>query len=177
MKVLVTVASRHEGTRQIADAIREELVATGVDAHLLEPNDMRDISPYDAVVLGSAVYAGRWLKPAKAFAKRFESELLHKRVWLFSSGPIGDPARPAQPSVDALELAQRLHAEDHQVFEGRLDRDMLGFAERAVVRVVGAESGDYRPWVAITVWARGISASLEAGLRSEPPVVAAARAS
>ena len=161
MKVLVTAATRHGSTAMIGDAIREELVATGVTAHLLEPELIRDIGEYDAVVIGSGVYAGRWLKPARKFVQRFEAQLAAKPVWLFSSGPIGDPARPTEPPAEALEIAARLGAQDHQVFEGRLERAGLGFGERAVVRAMKAESGDYRPWVAITVWARRISASLK----------------
>ena len=133
-------------------------------AHLLEPDEIGDIGQYDAVVVGSAVYGGRWLAPARKFVKRFEAELARKPVWLFSSGPIGDPAKPTQPPAEGLGLAQRLGARDHQVFEGRLERDILGLAERAVVRVVRAESGDFRSWVAITVWARSISASLKSEL-------------
>jgi menaquinone-dependent protoporphyrinogen oxidase len=164
MKVLVIVASRHGSTSMIGEAIREELVATGVTTHLLEPEGVTDISQYDAVVLGSAVYAGRWLKPARAFARRFEAELTKKPVWLFSSGPVGEPPKPAQPAADALELVHRLGARDHQVFEGRIEPDVLGFGERAAVRVIGAETGDFRPWVAITVWARSISSALKAEL-------------
>jgi menaquinone-dependent protoporphyrinogen oxidase len=166
MKVLVAVASRHGSTSMIGDAIREELVATGVKAHLTEPELVKDISQYDAVVLGSAVYAGRWLKPARAFAKRFEAELTRKPVWLFSSGPTGEPPKPAQPAAEALELAHRLGARDHQVFEGRIEPDVLGFGERTVVRVARAETGDFRPWVAITVWARRISKALKAELQA-----------
>lgn len=164
MKVLVAVASRHGSTSMIGDCIREELIATGVSAHLLEPNEVGDIGQYDAVVIGSAVYAGRWLGPARRFVNRFEAELARKPVWLFSSGPIGEPAKPTQPPAEALEIAHRLGARDHQVFEGRLERDLLSLAERAVVRVVGAQSGDFRSWVAITVWARSISASLKSEL-------------
>lgn len=164
MKVLVTVASRHGSTSMIGDAIREELVATGVTAHLVEPELVTDISQYDAVVLGSAVYAGRWLKPARAFARRFESELTRKAVWLFSSGPVGEPPKPTQPPAEALDLTQRLGARDHQVFEGRIEPDVLGFGERTVVRIGGTETGDFRPWVAITIWARRISTALKAEL-------------
>ena len=158
MKVLVTVASRHGSTSMIGDAIREELVATGVTAYLAEPEQVADVGQYDAVVIGSAVYAGRWLKPARKFARRFQAQLVRKPVWLFSSGPLGIPPKPTEPPADALELAHRIHARDHQMFEGRLERDVLSFGER--LRMVGAPSGDFRPWVAVTIWARSISASL-----------------
>ena len=164
MKVLVAVASRHGSTSMIGDAIREELASTGVTAHLVEPELVADVSQYDAVVLGSAVYAGRWLKPARAFAKRFEAELSRKPLWLFSSGPLGEHPKPAQPSAEALELAHQLGARDHQVFEGRLEPAVVSVIERAAVRMAGAEPGDFRPWVAITVWARRISSTLKAEL-------------
>lgn len=161
MKVLVVVATRHGSTGLIGEAVRDEIAVTGITAHLSEPELVEDIGPYDAVVIGSAVYGGRWLAPARKFARRFERELLGKAVWLFSSGPTGDPAKPTQPPAEALELARRLGARDHQVFEGRLERDLLSIGERAVVRVAGAASGDFRPWVAITMWARRIAASLK----------------
>jgi menaquinone-dependent protoporphyrinogen oxidase len=160
MKVLVTVASRHGSTMLIADAIREELASKGATAHLYEPDEIHDISQYDAVVLGSAVYDGRWLKAARRFALRFETQLARKPLWLFSSGPTGDPAKPMQPPRDALEIMHRLGARDHQVFEGRIERDVLSFAERLRIRV--APGGDFRPWVAITIWARGIATWLKA---------------
>jgi menaquinone-dependent protoporphyrinogen oxidase len=165
MKALVTAASRHGSTMLIADAIREELAATGVSAHLFEPDVIRDISGYDAVILGSAVYNGRWLRAARKFALRFESELARRPLWLFSSGPVGDPVKPTQPPAEALALAHRLNARDHQVFEGRVERDVLSFAER--FRIANLPSGDFRPWVAITVWARRIAATLKADLEPE----------
>lgn len=164
MKVLVAVATRHGSTWLIGDCIREELVSTGLDAHLFAPEEIADVGQYDAVVIGSAVYAGRWLAPARSFVGRFEATLARKPVWLFSSGPTGHPAKPSQPPAEALELTRRLGARDHQLFDGRLEPDLLSLGERAVVRVAGAESGDFRPWVAITVWARGISASLKSEL-------------
>lgn len=168
MKVLVSVASRHGSTLQIAETIREELEALGHRGHIAEPDMVTDVTGYDAVILGSAVYAGRWLGSARKFAARLESELIRRPVWLFSTGPVGDPPRPAAPPAEALELARRLHARDHRVFPGRLNRDLLGMAERAVVRLLGASSGDYRPWPEIAAWARDIADSLTAESAAAP---------
>lgn len=173
MKVLLTVASRHGSTRLMADCMREELEALGATAHVLEPDLVSDISRYDAVVIGSGVYAGRWLKPARTFAERFEGQLLQKPVWLFSSGPVGEPPKPTIASPDAVALAERLHAKEHRIFAGRLERSNLGFGERIIVRVVGAQEGDYRPWPEIAAWARSIADALPV----MAPVAAASRSS
>ena len=43
------------------------------------------------MVLGSAVYAGRWLEPAREYAATHAGGLRTRPTWLFSSGPIGEP--------------------------------------------------------------------------------------
>ena len=97
MRVLVTAASKHGATAEIARAIAEELTAAGVDA-VLPPADAHP-DGYDGVVLGSAVYAGRWFAPAREFVDRHADTLRQPQVWLFSSGPVGAPPKPDEPPV------------------------------------------------------------------------------
>lgn len=160
MKILISAASRHGSTSQIAAAIETVLKEAGLETDLLEPERVGSLALYDAIVVGSGVYAGHWLAPARSLVERSRTEAPGRPVWLFSSGPIGDPAKPSQPPADGLELTQLVGARDHQVFEGKIDRGDLGFAERAIVKVVGAAEGDFRPWEAIVQWARGIAAEL-----------------
>lgn len=167
MKVLISAASRHGATSQIATAIETVLQDAGLETELLEPERVGSLAAYDAFVVGSGVYAGHWLAPARTLVERSASEVPGRPVWLFSSGPIGDPAKPSQPPADGLELTQLAGARDHQVFEGKIDRGDLGLAERAILRVVGASEGDFRPWEAILQWARGIAAEL-ATVESRP---------
>ena len=68
MRVLVTAASRHGSTAEIADALAAQLVRCGLDVTVEPPDGDADPAEYDAVVLGSAVYAGRWLDAARRFA-------------------------------------------------------------------------------------------------------------
>ena len=167
--VLVVVASRHGSTAMFGDCIREELEALGHRAHVQDPALVTDVRAYDAVVLGSAVYGGRWLKPARRFAERVQAELRETPVWLFSSGPVGDPLMPVKTSIEVDDLARRLHAVDHRVFAGRLTRESLGVGERLAIRIAGGQEGDYRPWPEIAAWARGIADALTA---SEMPAAA-----
>ena len=65
MKVLVTAATKHGATAEIAAAIGEVLGGEpGLDAAVIPPEQVATIDGYDAVVLGSAVYAGHWLATA-----------------------------------------------------------------------------------------------------------------
>jgi menaquinone-dependent protoporphyrinogen oxidase len=118
------------------------------------------LADYEAVVVGSAVYAGHWLGPAKAFVLGYRAELADVPVFLFSSGPVGDPPKPARDPADMVELDEATRAVDHQVFAGRVTRRQLGFFERLATTVVHAD-GDFRPWDDIADWAMEIARFLK----------------
>jgi menaquinone-dependent protoporphyrinogen oxidase len=159
MKVLVTAASRHGSTAEIAAAIARVLRLRGLAADLLEPAEVCDLSEYDAAVLGSAIYAGRWMGPATDLVERCRPQLAGRPVWLFSSGPVGNPENPVQgPSVSGL--IEHTGALGHRVFAGKLDKAELGRLERTMVRAVRAPEGDYRQWGSIIEWATEIADAL-----------------
>lgn len=160
MKVLISVASKHGATGKIGDTLAAVLVAAGVDVEAHPPQDVGSTDPYDAIILGSAVYAGRWLEPARKLGERLATQQSARPVWLFSSGPLGDPPMPLPESPDALVLAERIGAREHRTFAGRLERAELGFLERAITKAVRAPDGDFRDWVAIKSWAGAIAQGL-----------------
>jgi menaquinone-dependent protoporphyrinogen oxidase len=113
------------------------------------------------VILGSAVYMGRWLDPATTFVASHGATLADRPTWLFSSGPIGDPPRPGEAqAVDVAEVMAKTQAKGHKLFAGKLDKGKLGFGERAVMLAFRAAEGDYRNWDAVEAWARGIAGEL-----------------
>ena len=160
IRILVAAASKHGATAEIAGVIAEQLAAAGHDVDLREPNSVHDLVNIDAVVLGSAVYIGHWLKPARELVTRLGPELASRPVWMFSSGPVGDPPKPSEDSVDVAALAASTGAREHRVFAGHVNKDQLGFSERAMVRTFHAAVGDFRDWEAIKDWAREIDAEL-----------------
>jgi menaquinone-dependent protoporphyrinogen oxidase len=160
MKVLVSVASRHGATREIGATIARVLEVEGLDVDVVDPERVTSVKPYDGIVLGSAVYAGRWLGPARDLVERELAGLRERPVWLMSSGPIGDPPKPEAVPPEAVAIKERIGALDHQVFEGRLERSQLGLAEKVIVSAVHAEYGDFRPWDPVIDWARLIAARL-----------------
>jgi len=160
MKILVAAASKHGSTAEIADAIAHQLAAAGHEVDVREPELVRALDGVEVVVLGSAVYAGHWLKEAREFSTRLAPDLATRPVWLFSSGPIGNPATPAEESVDAAVALEATGAREHRTFAGRIDKEKLSFGERAIVRALHAAVGDFRDWDEIAEWTRSIEASL-----------------
>jgi menaquinone-dependent protoporphyrinogen oxidase len=167
MHVLVAHASRHNATAQMAEAIAAVLREPGDDdprpsVDVSAVDDVDDVESYDAVVLGSAVYEGRWLPAALLFAAENEAILSSRPVWLFSSGPVGEHLSDLPDAEDLSALTESLDARGSRTFAGRLRAAELQMDERAVVRRVHAAEGDYRDWHEIRTWAEGIRDALAA---------------
>jgi menaquinone-dependent protoporphyrinogen oxidase len=157
VKVLVASASRHGSTAEIAEAIGGRLRTAGLDVDVLEMREVDTVYPYDAYVLGSAVYMGSWLRDAQRFVDEHFELIRERPVWLFSSGPIGESG---VDTFDATELAADLRAVDHRQFDGKLDHRHLRLGERALVRAMRVPDGDHRDWDAIGDWAAEIAHTL-----------------
>lgn len=168
--VLVIYASRHGGTRGIAERIATTLRREGLRATVAAVQEVPDPAGGDACVIGSGVYFGNWLKEAKRYVKGRAKELREKPVWLFSSGPVGPPSDDAKR--DALlprsraELESWLKPRGHVVFSGAFDpADPPRSIGERVMRALPASKGllppgDYRDWDAIDAWARSIAREL-----------------
>ncbi|WP_433221557.1 flavodoxin domain-containing protein [Dactylosporangium sp. CS-047395] len=163
MRVLVTAASKHGSTADIADVIGKVLQHTGQDVTILPIGDVTTVEEYDAVILGSAVYLGHWLPPAVAFAARHGDALTRRVVYLFSSGPMGEPAIPAEDPVDVQVQVTQTGAREHQVFTGRLTRSSPTLGERAMVAALRAPYDDFRDLVAVRQWAQHVAVRLATG--------------
>jgi menaquinone-dependent protoporphyrinogen oxidase len=160
VKILVSGGSKHGATLEIAQAIADELARCGHETIVAPPEDLDGISGFGAAVIGSAVYAGHWLPAARQLVEKNAAGLAEIPVWLFSSGPVGDPPKPDEDPLDVVGLASIVKAVNHRVFSGRIDPDKLGFAERAIVKALRAPVGDFRDWDAIAAWAGEIASSL-----------------
>ena len=160
MKVLVVAASRHGSTAEIARAIGVRLRTRGHDVDVLEPTEVSSPDGYDAVIIGSAVYAGNWLKDAREFVETNVDALSGERVWLFSSGPLDDTDSKAIPADKVDRLTSATGSLGHHVFAGRLDRSELNRAERLITKIVHAPDGDFRDWDDVARWADQIADAL-----------------
>jgi menaquinone-dependent protoporphyrinogen oxidase len=161
MKILVSAASKHGSTMEVAEAIGRVLDDAGLDADVKPLEEVGSIDGYDAFVLGSAVYVGRWLPQATAFVSDHAEQLRGRPTWLFSSGPIGSPEPLPKGQPEGIsDLAEEIGARANHIFTGKLDRSQLSFGEKVITSAVRAPDGDFRDWPAVETWARGICGEL-----------------
>ncbi len=170
MTILVAYASKHGATKGIAEHLAETLRALGRETDVLSVDAVERLDTYDAVVIGSAVYYGSWLKDAVEFVQQNRAALSARPVWLFSSGPLGTEVHDSEEQpMEVAELQAAIGARDHRLFYGALDPHTLSFPERMMVKAVRAPAGDFRDWDAIQAWARDIAGALPSSEPSRAP--------
>ncbi|MFZ0546105.1 MAG: flavodoxin domain-containing protein [Candidatus Promineifilaceae bacterium] len=161
MNILIAYASKHGSTFEIAEAIADRLRQSSFRVAIRSVEEVYTTEVYDAVIIGSAVYMGRWMQEAQQFIEENRDDFGRVPVWLFSSGPLGDETEEGIGNPHNLDVLMALtKAEGHQIFDGRLDKERLGLGEKLVVSAVKVPYGDFRDWDAIRDWADTIAAGL-----------------
>jgi menaquinone-dependent protoporphyrinogen oxidase len=161
-RVLVASASKHGSTTQIADAVAERLRSAGLEVDARGVTDVPDLGPYGAVVVGSAVYAGRWRKEAVGFLKRHRRALAERTVWLFQSGPLSfiPEENLMGPPKRVRAIAEAIGVLGHVTFGGSLDPSRTDFPASAMVR--RGLGKDFRDFGEVRAWADEIARALGA---------------
>ena len=167
-RVLVAYATKYGATAGIAKKIGQVLQEAGLAVDVKRADQAGDPAGYQAVVLGSAVYIGKWRKEAAEYLRENEKVLAQRPVWIFNSGPLGE-GNAAEQAGDmgfpkGLRLiADRINVRDIAVFFGAVDLEKLNPLERWMFKNVKSPIGDFRNWDAIAAWASGIAAALTEG--------------
>lgn len=162
-RALVAYATKMGGTKGIAEAIGQELERAGIHTTISDAGTVGAIDGYDAVVVGSAVYAARWRSEAVDLLARLASAGSPPRTWIFQSGPFENITEETDRPVPAKvhRLAATLGAPPVTTFGGRIEAaTAVGFIARHMA--AGPSAGDYRDFADIHRWAAGIAAELAA---------------
>ena len=165
-RVLVAYATRHGTMAEVAQTIAGELRGAGIEVDVQRTEQAADVTWYDAVIVGSALYMARWRGEAVDFLRRHRGALAERPVWLFHGGPLStDPDTFDQRLPDGVRvLAGRIGVRGHVTVGGRLLPGTPGLMEGLMLR--GGTSGDFVDHDAIRAWARSVAAELDEALAS-----------
>lgn len=173
-RVLVTYDTKYNSTADVAALMGIVLCARGFDVSVLRADceDLQDISAYDAVIIGSPIYYGVWLKDARAFLERHQETLSEMPVAYFITSnllregydPAEDPDKALYYYVNPV-LEQFPGIEPMEPignFGGKLEFSDFTPFEWVLLKLCGYYDNDSRDWDAIAEWADEISANLGA---------------
>ena len=148
-RVLVAYGSKRGSTREVAEAVAATLRELGDEIDVEPAGRVRGLVGYDGVVLGGALYRGRWHAGARRFLKRTRRSLSAVPVAAFAMGPRRDEEAAFERSRLQLERALAKAPEVEPVSTivfGGVDRD---------------QGIDLRDWDAIRAWAAKVGAALD----------------
>jgi menaquinone-dependent protoporphyrinogen oxidase len=161
-KILVTYASRAGSTVGVAEAIGKTLSEKGAQVDVLPMSEVRDLSPYRAVVAGSAIRASKWLPEAAQFIQTHRTTLLQKPFAMFTVCITLAMSNTEQYRAAVAKWVAPVRAlvkpYSEGLFAGMLDFNKLPFnwetlKLRATVALGIFPRGDRRDWNAIHAWA------------------------
>jgi menaquinone-dependent protoporphyrinogen oxidase len=157
-RVLVVYASKYGATREIAEVLGATLDELGARATVVAAGELPEVGDHDVVVVGSAVYNGRWLDAARRFVSTRRGDLERLPTWFFSSGPTG-----GSPEAEAAVLrscgldtpvprgmsgaARQIGVRGHATFGGTIGEGATGMLARWMPR------GDWRDFGQVKEWA------------------------
>ena len=157
--LLVAYGSKHGSTQEVAEAIARRLRIGGHEVELRRAADVEDVTPYEGVVLGGALYFGRWHKDAAGFLAKHRRELATKPPAVFGLGPKTADAQGLAESRAQLDkaLAKVSEVEPRSivVFGGVVDPTKLRFPLSRM------PASDARDWDAIDEWAGEVATAFE----------------
>jgi menaquinone-dependent protoporphyrinogen oxidase len=159
MRVLVTWGSERGGTEGIALAIADVLLQRGYNVTAVPARDAPPPDQFDAAIIGGALYANRWHREARRYARRHVNTLRRLPVWFFSTGPLDASADAGaiEPTAQVRSLMARIGVRDHVTFGGRLAPDAAGFVARAMAKT---QAGDWRNLDRVRGWAKQVADGL-----------------
>jgi menaquinone-dependent protoporphyrinogen oxidase len=163
-KILVAYASRAGSTAGVAEAIGQTLAESGAQVEVRSMKDVKDLTPYRAVVAGSAIRGGKWLPEAMQFMQTHRATLAQKPFAAFLVCiTLAMPADKYREGVATwLEPVRALvKPVSEGLFAGALDFSKLplipdGLIMRVPVAFGIFPQGDHRDWNAIRAWAESI---------------------
>jgi menaquinone-dependent protoporphyrinogen oxidase len=164
-KIFVAYASQVDSPAGVAEAIGQALVKSGVMVEVRPTQVVKDLAPYQAVVIVSTIQGGQWLPGAIQFMQIHQAALAQKPFAAFLMCmplAMANTTKYRQDVVGWLEpVCTRERPVSEGFFAGTLNISPApSFGDRLRFRLsiaLGAwTEGDYQDWQAIHAWVESI---------------------
>jgi menaquinone-dependent protoporphyrinogen oxidase len=153
--VLVAYATKHGSTREVAADMARVIRQAGFEVEISPAREVKSLDPYQAVVLGGALYMGRLHKDARKLLNRKSKELASLPVAVFAMGPKN--TEPEELERAGAQLERALSAvPEVQPLTTAIFGGVMKFGKKKAL--------DARDWKAIQVWAEDVARKLRTAL-------------
>lgn len=165
-KILVTYATATGSTAEVAQAIAKTVSGDNGAVDVLTVKQVEDLSPYRAIVVGTAIRNGRVYRAALNFLKQHQAILSQVPVAYFIvCMTVRDETEEGRTLLTFYENQMRAKAPQVQpvdvvFFAGKVDPETLPLPSRLIVKALKSEEGDFRDWDAIRGWASSVAPDL-----------------
>lgn len=176
-KILVAYATEFGTTSEVAEVIGEVLCEDGARVDIKWVNNVKDLTHYNAVIIGSAIQYDKWMPDAIQFVTTHQCSLSQMPVAYFFTC-LTLSRQTEKTKRQAMTYSNKLYSLDPHVkpvsvgcFAGALDYSKMSFFSRQFSKVLysilGVKEGDYRDWDAIRSWAKAMNLKLS-GTQIQP---------
>jgi menaquinone-dependent protoporphyrinogen oxidase len=160
-QVLVTYGTKHGSTREVAEAVSETLRGRGLAVDTIPAERVDSLGRYAGVVIGGAIYMGRWHPAAAEFLQCHRRVLAELPVAVFGMGPRTMEEKAAgetRAQLDkALERVPEVTPVTVAIFGGVVEPKSLRFPFNRM------PASDARDWDAIRAWAEVVGDAFRYG--------------
>lgn len=155
-RILVTYATRAGSTAEVAERISQQLNQQGFSVDLLPVKEVKDLSGYRAVVVGSPIRMGKWVGEASQFLEDNRAVLtsLPTATFTVCMPQVEDHQQAFKDYLTAIQT--HLNPTEAGFFLGKMELAKLSFLDRFISKALKAQDEDLRDWEKITAWAQDL---------------------
>ena len=181
MKALIAYGTRYGATAGTTEEIAKILTTESIETKIanLKEEKIKDITPYELIIVGSGMKMGKWFNEPQDFLKQFQKELNNKKLAIFVSSmqtfadKLGktqeEGACSAQEATEKIVTECNLKPMMIGIFGGVINYNKMGFIERKMMGFIKpqlekdgvkeTEPGlyDMHNWNEIRNWAKELS--------------------
>jgi len=111
-KALIVYGTRYGATQSTSEEIAKVLQGENLEVKVVnaKKEKVKDISPYDLIIVGSGMQMGKWTGEPENFLNQFQKELADKKVAIFVSSA-------AQALIEHEKKAEEIESNRKQYLE------------------------------------------------------------